>query len=381
MTSALTSAQLRIDLSAVAHNVTVLRQRSGADGLYAVVKADGFGHGAQALARTAVAHGATGLGVTSLYEAAPLLDAGVPVLSWLNPVGAAFDDPATARVQVAVPSIEHLDAVAAGAVRTGVRRTVHLFLDTGMSRDGCPIEEWAALCLRARRAERAGQVRVAGVMGHLGCAGDAHDPHHWRAVRRFDRAVGTARTAYLTPTVRHLSSTAAALHAPATSMDAVRVGAGLVGIDPSGRGGGLRQAATLTAPVIQVRRVRAGQAVGYGHDHVAARAGWLGLLPVGYADGVPRAATGRASVLVRGVRRPLVGWVSMDQVVVDLGDAPVTVGETAVVFGPGTYGEPTLADWAGWSGTIEHEVVTRVSARVPRRYVDEPRTVLSGAAA
>lgn len=378
----MTSPRLTVDLSAVADNVRRLRSGSRARDLIAVVKADGFGHGAAPVARAAIDGGASALGVTTLAEAAPLQRLGVPVLSWLDPVTAAYDDRATARVEVAVPSLAHLEAVERGAARTGVRRAVHLFVDTGMSRDGCDPGEWLFLCARARRAERAGLVDVVGLMGHLGCADDEDDLHHRRAVERYARAVRVARGVGLRPRHRHLAATAAALRTPGAHHDTLRVGAGLVGIDPGGSAGaagvGLRPAATLSAPFVQVRRVAAGQPVGYGHDHVTDRAAWLGLLPLGYADGIPRRASGRASVLVRGRRRPLLGWVSMDQVVVDLGDDPVQVGEEAVVLGPGDRGEPTLAEWAEWGDTIQHEIVTHISARVRRVHVEGIHTAGAG---
>lgn len=366
----MTSPRLTVDLSAVTTNTRRLRAASRARNLIAVVKADGFGHGATAVATAALEGGATGLGVTTLAEAAPLLHLGAPVLSWLDPVAAAYDDRATARVEVAVPSLAHLEAVEHGAASTGRRRAVHLFVDTGMSRDGCDPGDWLFLCARARRAERAGLIEVVGVMGHLGCADDEGELHHRRAVERYARALRVARGVGLRPRHRHLAATAAALRTPGAHHNTLRVGAGLVGIDPSGSSSAsLRPAATLSAPFVQVRRVAAGQPVGYGHEHCTERAGWLGLLPVGYADGIPRRASGRASVLVRGQRRPLLGWVSMDQVVVDLGDNPVRVGEEAIVFGPGDRGEPTLAEWAQWCDTIQHEIVTRISARVSRVHV------------
>lgn len=354
--------RLTVDLGAVAHNTRTLADRAGGE-LMAVVKADGFGHGAADVARTALAHGATRLGVTSLAEAFALRDAGlvVPVLSWLNPVDADFPAAAARDVDVAVPSLAHLAAVAAAPGR----QRVHLHVDAGMARDGAEPGDWAALCRAARRAEQRGEVEVVGVMGHLGCADDPGDACNARGRTRFAWAVEVARAAGLRPRDRHLAATAATLTDPRTHHTMSRVGAGLVGIDPS-RSTALAPALTLTAPLVQVRRVRAGTAVGYGHDHRTADATHLGLLPLGYADGLPRVASGRAEVLVRGVRRPVVGRISMDQVVVDLGRAGAEAGETVTVLGPGHDGEPTVAEWAGWADTIEHEIVTGIGARVPR---------------
>src|SRR4051794_21075333 len=330
----------------------------------AVVKADGFGHGALDVARTALTHGATRLGVTSLDEAWPLRDAGlgVPLLSWLNPVDADWAAAAARQVDVAVPSAEHLAAVAAAPGR----HRVHLHLDTGMARDGADPAVWAQLCCAARRAEQRGELEVVGVMGHLGCADDPADECNALGRTRFAWALETARAAGLRPADRHLAATAATLTDPRSHHTMSRVGAGLVGIDPSGTVA-LRPAMTLTAPLVQVRRVRAGTPVGYGHAHRTSAATYLGLLPLGYADGLPRLASGRAEVLVRGRRRPVVGRISMDQVVVDLGAGGAEPGETVTVFGPGEGGEPTVADWAAWSDTIEHEVVTGLGARLARR--------------
>ena len=358
--------RLDIDLTAVAHNARLLADRANGE-LMAVVKADGFGHGAVDVARTALGNGATWLGVTTTDEALALRAAGLtaPLLSWLNPVDADVAAAVRADVDLGVPGLPHLDAVAAAR---GAR--VHLHVDAGMARDGAPPAIWGQLCRAARRAERRGEIRVVGVMGHLGCADDPPDECNALGRTRFAWALETARAAGLRPAHRHLAATAATLTDPRSHHTMSRVGAGLVGIDPS-RTTRLRPAMTLTAPVVQVRRVRGGTPVGYGHTYRTPAATHLGLVPLGYADGLPRLASGQAEVLVRGRRRAVVGRISMDQLVVDLGERPVDVGETVTVFGPGDAGEPTVApsvaEWAAWSGTIEHEIVTGIGARVPRR--------------
>ncbi|MFC4852638.1 alanine racemase [Actinophytocola glycyrrhizae] len=353
---------LTVDLSAVAANTRrFVRTTSAA--VMAVVKADGFGHGLADVARTAVDNGATWLGVTSITEGVAVRESGVdaPVLSWLNPVDADVATAAGHRIDLAVPSVRHLDAVAAA----GAGARVHLQLDTGMARDGAAEAEWRALMTAARRAEAAGSVAVAGVMGHLAMATEPGHPANKRGLLSLLHGVELAEQAGLRPSVRHLAATAATLTEPATHLDMVRVGAGLVGIDPSGTTR-LCPALRLTAPVVQVRRVAAGVGIGYGHTHVTDRATTLALLPVGYADGLPRTASGRAHVSVAGLRRPVVGVISMDQTVVDLGDHAVEPGEEAVVFGPGDDGEPTVGDWARWAGTIPHEIVTGIGHRVER---------------
>jgi len=360
--------RLEIDLQAVARNTRLLSDRAAGE-LMAVVKADGFGHGAVDIARTALAHGATRLGVTSLDEAWSLRDAGlgVPLLSWLNPVDADYATAAARDVDVAVPSLQHLAAV---STATG-RARVHLHVDAGMARDGADPAGWASLCRAARRAEHRGEIDVVGVMGHLGCADDPDDECNALGRTRFAWALETARACGLRPRDRHLAATAATLTDPRAHHTMSRVGAGLVGIDPSGSTR-LLPAMMLTAPVIQVRRVRAGTPVGYGHEHRTAAATHLGLVPLGYADGLPRLASGRAEVQVRGVRRPVVGRISMDQLVVDLGSRGVDPGETVTVFGPGAAGEPTVADWASWADTIEHEIVTGIGSRVERHALGVP---------
>jgi alanine racemase len=353
---------LEIDLAAVAANTRRFVRAARGDVL-AVVKADGFGHGLGDVARTALANGATWLGVTSIAEGLAVRAAGVdaPVLSWLNPVDADVRTAVGHRVDLSVPSVHHLEAIA----RSGQHARVHLQLDTGMARDGAAQEDWLELMTAARRAEAAGHVTVVGVMGHLARAAEPGHPANAAGRLALLRGVELARHAGLRPSVRHLAATAATLTDPTTHLDLVRIGAGLVGIDPSGTTR-LAAALRLTAPVVQVRRAAEGVGVGYGHTHVTDRATTLALLPVGYADGLPRVASGQAEVLVAGRRRRVVGTISMDQTVVDLGDDRVEPGDEAVVFGPGDEGEPTVDDWAGWAGTIPHEIVTGIGQRVQR---------------
>lgn len=358
-------AQLTIDLGAVAGNVRRIA-RDTAAAVMAVVKADGFGHGAVDTARTAVAAGATWLGVTSIDEALELRDAGlrVPVLSWLNPVDADFGAAVRRDVDLAVPGSEHLAAISAA----GAPARVHLHLDTGMARDGAEPAAWARLCGQARQAEREGRIRVVGVMGHLACPESPAHPANAAGRRRFEWGLRTAHAAGLRPRVRHLAATAATLTDPRTHYDLVRVGAGLVGIDPSGSTP-LLPAMTLTAPVVGVRRVAAGTPVGYGHTWHAPTDRTLALVPLGYADGLPRTASGRAEVLIGGRRRRVAGRISMDQLVLDLADQSAAPGDVVTVFGPGTAGEPTVAEWAAWSDSIPHEIVTGLGARLHRTTV------------
>lgn len=357
-----------VDLSAVAANTRLFARRTHA-AVMAVVKADGFGHGAADVAHTALGNGATWLGVTSLAEAVSLREAGIeaPLLSWLNSPDADFADAAAGGIDLAVPSLDHLQAI----VRTSPGARVHLHLDTGLARDGADPSDWVALCLAAARAQHRGRVDVVGVMGHLPCADETG---HWSTTRgraRFAWGVTVARRCGLRPRHRHLAATSATLTDPLTHHTMVRIGAGLVGIDPSGTTS-LHGALRLTAPLVMVRRVAAGTPVGYGHTWAAPQDTRLGLIPLGYADGLPRNTSDRAEVLVHGVRRPLVGRISMDQAVVDLGRVEAATGDTVTVLGPGDGGEPTAADWAGWAGTLPHEIVTGLGQRTPRVLVPIP---------
>ncbi|MFJ1705879.1 alanine racemase [Kitasatospora sp. NPDC088346] len=366
-------AEAVVDLAAVAHNTELLAARArGA--LMAVVKADGFGHGAVQVARTALAHGASWLGVTSTAEALALRAEGItaPVLSWMHLPDEDFTPALLAGVDLAVSSPVHLAGIAACAARGGVAARVHLKADTGLRRNGAAPADWPALVRHARALETRGLLAVRGLWSHL-VSPDGPGPGTAAQVAAFERAVATARDAGLRPELLHLANSAACLAAPATHFDLVRAGLGLYGVEPvPGRVFGLRPAMTLRARAIMARPVTAGEGVSYGHEYTAARDGTLLLVPLGFADGVPRAASGRARMWVAGERRPVAGRIAMDQCVLDAGALPVGIGEDVVVFGPGDRGEPTAADWARWAGTNPHEVLTGIGARVPRRYLPVP---------
>jgi alanine racemase len=354
-------AEAVVDHTAIATNVRRLRAAAGTP-LMAVVKADAFGHSAVPVARTCIAAGASWLGVTSVGEAVLLRRAGIvePVLAWLF-------DPARAGeavahdVDLSVSSTSDLAAVAAA----GGRPRIHLKLDTGLHRSGCPGEDWARLVSTAATLESTGVVRVVGVWSHLSHGGEPDSVATHRQLLMFRVGVDLAGAAGLRPEVVHLANTAAVQANPQhTAYDLVRVGAGLYGI-----GEGLRPAMTVRSRVVQVRQVAAGRGVGYDHLGRTTRDTHVALVPLGYADGIPRATTGRASVWVAGRRAPLIGWVSMDQACVDVGRHPVAVGTEVLVLGPGDHGEPTAREWARWAGTNEHEIYTGIGSRVVRRHV------------
>jgi alanine racemase len=365
-------AALRIDAAAIAENTSRIAALTDST-VMAVVKADGFGHGTAALA--ALEAGARWLGVTSIAEALPFRWRGVaaPILSWLNPPGSDYDAALLHDVDLAVSGIAQLQEISRAAVRTRRRARIHLHLDTGLARDGIDRSEWTTLVELARLGESDGRFDVVGIMSHLARADVPGDPETLRQVMLFRNALRVARHRGLTPRLAHLAATAATVTDPDTHFGMIRIGAGLYGIDPS-HTMELRGAMTLTAPVTAVREVNAGTGVGYGLRYRTGRRTRLALLPLGYADGVPRnisdVGTGEgATALLRGRRVPIVGTVSMDQLVLDVGDAGVGPGEVATLFGPGDEGEPTLRDWADWAATIEHDIVTRIGPRVARETV------------
>lgn len=379
MTVAALPAEAVVDLGAIRDNVRVLRAAAPGSRLLAVVKADGYGHGLLPSARAALAGGADWLGVAFLNEAMALRDAGItaPVLAWL--VGPAEDlAPAVAAgVDVGINAGWALDAAAAAARTTGTPARVHLKVDTGLSRAGATGADWPDLVAAAAKAVADGSVQVVGVWSHLAYADAPGHPTVTRQQVAFEDALAVAEGAGVRPELRHLANSAATLTSPAARYDLVRPGIAVYGLSPVPEVGGperfgLRPAMTLVSSVALTKSVPAGSGVSYGHRYTTDRRTGLALVPLGYADGVPRNATNVGELLVAGRRRRISGAVCMDQFVVDVGDDDVAVGDEVVIFGPGDRGEPTAQDWAAATGTISYEIVTRIGARVPRRYVGLP---------
>ncbi|MBO2445633.1 alanine racemase [Actinomadura barringtoniae] len=344
-------------------NVAKIRTRTGST-IMAVVKADGYGHGAATVAKAAVAAGAGWLGTTSVAEASALRDAGlaVPILTWLHPSGIDAEEAAAARIDVAVGSVDELGALLARA--PSILR-IHLHVDTGMSRGGCPRARWDELIDLARRGQQAQRGRVVGVMGHLPSADRADPEANAPAVARMREARRAVRAAGLGSPFTHLAATSGTLNDTATHFDMVRIGAGLVGIDPSGIMA-MHGASRLTAPIVHTAAVPAGAPVGYDGAYVTERATHLSVLPLGYADGIPRELSPQACVEIHGRRYQLAGRVSMDQIVIDTGAEPFPAGTSATVFGPDGGATPAIWDWARWAGTIPHTIVTGIGPRVKR---------------
>jgi alanine racemase len=366
-------AEVVVDLDAIAANTAVLRERVGRP-LMAVVKADGYGHGLVPAARAVLAGGADALGVAVLEEALALRAAGIsaPLLAWLHTPGTDYAAALTADVELSVSADWALAEVVAAARATGLTARVHLFVDTGLSREGATATDWPGVVAAAARAQADGDVTVVGLWSHMAYADAPTHPTIGAQVAVFEDAVAVARRAGLTEARRHLANSAATVALPGTWYDMVRPGVALYGLDPLGgdpAAHGLRPAMTVRAAVALTKRVPAGVGVSYGHTYFPTSATTLALVPVGYADGVPRAGGNRAPVLAGGAQRTIAGRVCMDQFVLDVGDAPVEPGDEVVLWGPGDGGEPTAQQWADAVDTIHYELVTRIGGRFTRRYV------------
>jgi alanine racemase len=364
-------AEAVVDLDAIAHNTALLARAAGPARLMAVVKANGFGHGAAQVARVALRHGASWLGVAFPAEALALRARGVraPILVWLYAPDKSLDQLLLADIDVSVSSVAALESLGQAARRTGRTAFVHLKADTGLSRGGATAGEWHQLLTVAAKLREAGPVTVRGIWSHLANAESPADPGLRRQLEAFAAARTLAATTGITAPLTHLANSAGILQLPEAHFDLVRAGVALYGVEPvPGRVHGLRPALTVRATVVLTKRVPAGTGVSYGPDHVTDRETTLALVPIGFADGVPRAAGGEAWVSVHGHRCRVVGRIAMDQIVVDVGDRPVRAGDTAVLFGPGTRGEPTVAHWARWARTSPHEILTGIGPRVIRRY-------------
>ena len=368
------AATVVVDLDAIAHNVRLLRDHAGSAAVMAVVKADGYGHGATAVAEAALAAGAAEIGVATLDEALALRRDGFtgPVLAWLHAPGADFGPAVAADVQVAVSSPRQLADLVAAVERTGRSATVTVKVDTGLSRNGASGDDFTEMLPTLARASAAGAIRLRGIMSHLACGDDPDSPVNDRQAQRFSQLRAQASASGVDFEIAHLANSPATMTRPDLAFDLVRPGIAVYGQTPIPARGdmGLIPAMTLTCSVAMVRQIHAGDGVSYGHTWIADRDTTVALIPLGYADGVFRNLSGRFDVQINGKRRPNVGRICMDQFVVDLGPGPVdvTVGDTAILFGSGANGEPTAQDWAETLGTINYEVVTSPRGRVGRVY-------------
>ena len=367
-------AEAVVDLGAIAHNVRVLAEHAGSAQVMAVVKADGYGHGATQVARAALAAGAAELGVATVAEALALRADGVtaPVLAWLHAPGIDFGPALLADVEIAVSSVRQLDEVLDAVRRTGRTATVTVKVDTGLNRNGVPAAQYPEMLTALRQAVAEEAIRLRGLMSHLVYADQPGNAINDVQAQRFTDMLTYARDQGVRFEIAHLSNSSATMSRPDLALDMVRPGIAVYGLSPVPERGdmGLIPAMTVKCAVALVKSVRAGEGVSYAHTWNAECDTTVALMPIGYADGVFRSLGGRLDVLINGRRRPGVGRICMDQFLVDLGPGQVDVaeGDEAILFGPGTRGEPTAQDWADLIGTIHYEVVTSPRGRIARTY-------------
>ncbi|WP_018180827.1 alanine racemase [Jongsikchunia kroppenstedtii] len=365
-----------VDLAAVRHNVGVLRGFAGRASVMAVVKADGYGHGATQVARAAVAAGAAELGVATIAEGLALRADGITaaITSWLHAPGADFAAAIAADVGVSASSVRQLHEIVAAARSLGRTATLNLKVDTGLARNGVAPDEWADIRDALAKAVAEEAVALRTVFCHLALADQPDNPHNDLQAARLDEACADLDRVGVAVPARHISNSAATVTRPDLARDLVRPGIAVYGLSPIPERGdfGLTQVMTLSARIALLKNVKAGQGVSYGHTWTAAQDGTLALLPIGYADGLPRLLSGRFDVAIDGRRYPGVGRICMDQCLVDLGTDRGTIaeGDRAVIFGRPDRGEPTATEIADAIGTIDYEIVSGVRGRVVREYTD-----------
>jgi len=368
-------AEIVVELPLIRHNIAVLRAHTGV-AMMTVVKADGYGHGMVPVARAAREAGAEWLGVATIDEALALRAAGDTgrVLCWLGVPGEDYAAAVAADVDVTAYSVAELAEVSAGVAEAGRPARLQLKVDTGLSRGGAPVATWDDLVAEARAGEQRGDWTVTGIWSHFACSDEPDHPANDAQETAFREALAVADAAGLHPEVRHLANSAAAILRPSSRFDLVRCGIASYGLDPAPGHTpdlGLVPAMFAFADLAVVKRIPAGAGVSYGHTWHADAPTTVGVVPVGYGDGIPRHAGNHAEVMVGERRRPVRGRICMDQFVVDLdGDAPAP-GERVRIFGAGQWGEPTAQDWAEACDTISYEIVTRIGGRFERRHLDE----------
>ena len=394
-----------VDLAAIRHNLGVLRAAAPGALQLATVKANAYGHGLLPVARAALDGGADWLGVAQLAEAftlrrgldeAAVARADAPILAWISTSSSDFAAAIEADIDLSVSWTWVLADICAAARAVGRPARVHVKIDTGMSRAGSTLADLPALASALRMAADDGLVDVVGAWSHMSRADDPSEAGNASTashVRIFEEGLAILADAGVTPRIRHLSATSGILWHPEAHYDMVRAGIGLYGLSPdpavaTSEQLGLIPALELRAPLTSVKVIEEGTPASYGGTWVAPTRRWIGLVPLGYGDGILRAASNRARVVVHTAsgpfNAPLIGRVCMDQFMVDLGpaegspgtptarsgQAPAVPGDIATLFGSGEYGEALADDWAQAAGTINYEIVTHLGAHIPRIYRD-----------
>jgi alanine racemase len=371
-------ASAEINLSAIADNLKLIQGKTNAQVL-AVVKADAYGHGLIQVGKAAEAAGANWLGTALLEEGIALRNNGikVPIISWLTPLGENFKTAINLDIDLSISSIELLtEVISAGKVVKKIPR-VHIEVDTGMSRGGVG-DDWQLFLTELSKTVKANEINIIGIWSHFARADEPGQVMNQAQLNTFEDRIKSASDVGIKPEFIHIANSAAALTNNGAHKNIIRWGIGLYGLSPDINNMGaskslkLKPAMRLKAKLHLVKAVKAGVSVGYGGTAITKSDTKLGVVTLGYADGVPRNANNLAGVFVDGKRAPLIGRVSMDQFVVDLGiNSSAKTGDEVIVFGDGSSGEYTADEWAKASGTINYEIVTRIGSRVPRIYPRE----------
>ena len=346
-------AYAEVNLGAIAHNVKKIKAACNTEVL-AVVKADAYGHGLIQCAKAASEAGADYLGTALLEEAFAIREAGIqtPLLAWLNPPGLDYSKAVSQNIEIGVSSLATFDEVNAIA---GAK--IHLKVETGMGRNGFS-DEWPELLNRDLS-------KVVGVMMHFARADEPNEIQNKNQIANFEARVSELKAKGINP-IRHISNTAATLSNESAKYDMVRVGLAMYGMSPLGRDHNLRPIMKVRAKLVVVKELPAGHPIGYGATVITKEATKIGIVGVGYADGIPRNAVG-AGVTFNGQSAPLIGRVSMDQIAVDLGsNTEAKSGDWVTVIGENY----DIYDWAKACQTITYEITTRISGRIPRTYIE-----------
>jgi alanine racemase len=367
----------RIDLGALAHNVRVLKTRIDGRKLMVVVKADAYGHGLVKCGQAAVNAGADYLGVALLEEGVALREGGVPgpILAWLNTPHDRFAECIARDIDLGVNSLATLKEISNAAYSVDRVARLHVKVDTGLHRNGVLLADLPELITALTRAEAEGTVKVVGVMSHFAYADEPSNPTITAQIAEFKSAVDQLDAAGFELEVRHLANSAATLGLSQAYFDMVRPGVAAYGVSPGEEVGraldfDLKPVMTLCAPISLLKNVPAGSGVSYAHQYHTTSDTTLALIPAGYADGVPRSASGKGPVLVGGEIRKVAGRICMDQFVLDVGGLNVGLSQEVILFGDPARGEPSVEDWAEAAGTISYEIITRIGPRVHREFIN-----------
>lgn len=371
-------ASAEINLSAITQNFKSIKSRTSA-AVLAVVKADAYGHGLIPVSKALEEAGADWFGTALLEEAINLRKSGIltPIISWLTPLGEDFKSAIDLDIDLGIPSIDLLNEVIKAASLTGKTARIHLEIDTGMSRGGV-LSEWDQLIKSVLVGVNLKQLKVIGIWSHFARADEPDELMNQEQLSLFEEKVNQAKAAGIDAQFIHIANSAALFTNKSSHKNIIRSGIALFGLSPDiktigdSSSLGLKPAMKLKAKLNLVKEVKAGSSVGYGGTAVLKSDTKLGVVALGYADGIPRSTNNLAGVFVDKKRAPIIGRVSMDQFVVDLGiTSTAKTGDEVIVFGDGSSGEYTVDEWAKAANTINYEIITRIGPRVPRIYPRE----------